>query len=223
MDRKRYIRLHVDMLLIALAFFVYAMLIRRISPDGLPHCILHDVLRLYCPFCGGTRTFLSLLRLDLVTAIRSNIAVLIAAIVAIVLDLRAFVLLCRKSEAPLLPRGAWRAPIFFFLAYALTRNTALLLGIDSLGELAPFWSPFPVWRALLFLLLGAGASVCFLIAVSLLHAPPLLRRVAAFLAPVLLLTLALVLYGIPWIALGYILIGMAAILYCIRRKRTLQK
>ena len=223
MGFRRYARIHVDMLLVALAFFVYTKLIRHISPDGLPHCILHDVLRLYCPFCGGTRTFLSLLSFDLVTALSSNIAVLIATLVALVIDVRALVLVCRKSETSLLPRGVWRAPVFFFLAYALARNTALLLGVDSLGELAPVWSPFPVWRALFFLLLGTGTSVCFLASVSLLRATPRVRLICAFLAPTLLVTLSLVLYSIPWIALGYILVVLAAVVYVAHRKRTSQK
>ncbi len=163
--RKNYVWLHVALLLGAAAFAVYAILMKVLLPDGSPHCLLHELLHLYCPFCGGTRAFLSLLRLDFHAALRFNAAVVLAALFALTLDVRALVILCRNSEKPLLPRGWWRVAIGYFWIYGLLLNTAMLFGLDPIGDLAPYWQELAAWRAACFLPLAVLVTLTGLRAV----------------------------------------------------------
>ena len=43
-------------------------------PEGIdiPYCLCHDILRLYCPFCGCTRAGVALMRLDIAESFKAN-------------------------------------------------------------------------------------------------------------------------------------------------------
>lgn len=219
---RRYVRFHVDMALLALGFFLYALLVRTISPDGLPHCILHDVLHLYCPFCGGTRTFLALLRFDLVTAACTNPAVLLAALVALVLDVRAAVRIANGREGALLPPWLWRVAVICFFVYALLLNTAMLYGWDLPGDLYGYWSALSPLRTALFFPLTLLLSLLFWGAIGVIPLRASLRAPCAIGTGALLVTVLLVLYAHAWLAFGYIpvLVCTVLLLFHRRKKRT---
>ncbi|MBI5802374.1 MAG: DUF2752 domain-containing protein [Verrucomicrobia bacterium] len=108
----------------SLALLLGLMLIARVALDfqlPVPPCPLREMTGVPCPFCGGTRTFAALARLDFAAALRLNPLVCVAACVASVLWLLALL----RTEKPLarlrsLPdRGAvWK----WLLATALAAN-----------------------------------------------------------------------------------------------------
>ena len=100
---------HLALLVAALAALLYAFFTAQFLPETFYHCPMHDLLHLYCPFCGGTRAVGALVRLRLGEAFLLAPVCLSLLPVAAALDARAFILLCRGSARPLLPRGWWWA------------------------------------------------------------------------------------------------------------------
>jgi hypothetical protein len=213
---KKYLMLHGVLLAIVAAFGLYALLMQRLFPNGYFHCVLHDLLHLYCPFCGGTRAFLALLRLDVLAALRLNCAILLAGVLLAVLDVRALILLCRKSDKPLLWPRLGRAAILYFGGYLLVINTLMLNGIDLAGDLAPYWQQngTALGRAL-FAPLFALVLLLFVLATDLL---PLLRAprhrvAAAWACGYLSLALFAVLYVKWWLFFLYLPLTAGLFLY----------
>ncbi len=114
----------------------------RISEGRIIHCVLHDILHLYCPFCGGTRVFLSLLRLDIPAAFVANPVIFLLVPLFLFFDLRALIRLIRREEKPFrLPRPLIPSLLAVLFGYAVMRNL-LLIGfqIDPLGDLLQYYS-----------------------------------------------------------------------------------
>lgn len=140
MRLKTYIRMHVLALAVTLAFGVYGYLTIYLLPSDSYHCFMHDVLRLYCPLCGGTRAFLAVLRFDFLSALRYNAAVFLAALSFLVVDARALYLILRgRTEQPF-PLVLLPVSICWFVGYTVLLNTLLFCGIDPIGDLLPYWS-----------------------------------------------------------------------------------
>ncbi|MBP5427783.1 MAG: DUF2752 domain-containing protein [Clostridia bacterium] len=141
MERKRY-RSFLFFHLTALALLAFWLgcffLFRRLRAAGLPvvTCPLHDLLHLYCPFCGGSRAVLSLIRLDFLTAIRVNPAVLVSLPVVLVFYVRALIAFFRGDVfAFRISRGWTVALLVLFVGFFLLRNILLVgFGIDSAGD-----------------------------------------------------------------------------------------
>ena len=164
----------------------------RMLPNGYFHCVLHDILHLYCPFCGGTRALFAALRFDLAAVLRLNAALPPAALCFAVLDVRALVLLCRHSEKPLFPRWLFPAAVAYFTLFFVLRVAMLLFGFDPAGDLLVFWQGFPLWRAVPAVASLTVAGVALWLS---LFGPR--RRAALFPLAVFLVTAAL------WIYLPY--------------------
>ena len=162
---KRYLFFHIDCLALAVGFTLYTLLMGRIFPGGHFHCVLHDLLHLYCPFCGGSRTFFALLRFRFAKALRSNPAVLLAGAAALIADIRALVMLIRRKEGDLLPRALLRAAVWYFALWTFLVNTLMLAGIDPLGDLSGYWH-LPAWRFWLFVPLAFLLAVLTAAALS---------------------------------------------------------
>ena len=144
---KRYLLAHLCAVAVLLLFYGYAWLMNRAFPNGYFHCVLHDILHLYCPFCGGTRALFAALRFDLAAVLRLNAALPPAALAFAVLDVRALVRLCRHREGPLFPQWLLPAAVAYFLFFFVLRVAMLLFGFDPAGDLLVFWQGFPAWRA----------------------------------------------------------------------------
>ncbi len=114
------------------------LLFSRLRAEGLfvVTCPLHDLLRIYCPLCGGSRAILSLLRFDLPTAFRSNPAVLLSLPVLLFYYVRALVVFARGGVFSFrLPRKWTVALISLFAAFFVLRNVLLLFfGVDPAGD-----------------------------------------------------------------------------------------
>lgn len=134
---------HLALIAAAGVSFLYAFLTARFLPPSFYHCPMHDLLRLYCPFCGGTRALRALAELRFAEAFLLSPVCLSLLPLAAAADIRAFVLLCRGSEKRLLPSGVW----FFFAAWLIAgtgvRNVLMLCGTEYTGELYAFWSHVP--------------------------------------------------------------------------------
>ena len=123
--------------LIVAGYFVFS----RLREGGYPvvTCPLHDLLHVYCPFCGGSRAILSLLRLDFPTAFRVNPAVLLALPVVLFYYARALVAFFRGDPFLFrIPRGWTFSLLALFGVFFLVRNVLLIaFGFDPAGDFIP--------------------------------------------------------------------------------------
>ena len=118
-------------------YFLFA----RLRAAGFPvvTCPLHDLFRIYCPFCGGSRAVLSLLRFDVLTAFRVNPAVVIALPVLLVFYIRALIAFFRGVVFSYrIGRGWTFALLALFVGFFLLRNVLLIgFGFDPAGDFLP--------------------------------------------------------------------------------------
>lgn len=127
--------------LVLAALFAGMLILRHLSQIldetmgfAIPTCLLHDALRLYCPFCGGTRAVSTLLTGNIVGALRANAAVVVTLPFLLHLDIRALVRIVRNKPVTPLSRPAIIALITVFAAFFVLRNVLLLFGIDPTGD-----------------------------------------------------------------------------------------
>ena len=199
MRLKRYIHYHVIFFVAVLAFAVYGFITTRLLPFPTFHCFMHDILHLYCPFCGGTRAFMALLYLDFSTTVLYNPAVVLAPLVFIFFDLRALILILRHREGALFPRFLFPLAVVWFSLYTVLRNALAFFGVDPIGDIAPYWQaritvPIAVLCTCLLLI-----SALFLL--GMLYLPQKLRHPSLWLLfPTVILLLAL-LYQNAWLLL----------------------
>ena len=127
---------------LAMAVLSFATrLINRCLPNGyyLPYCLCHDLLHLYCPFCGCTRAGIALLRLDFEESIAANPFVIIFCLAFVAYNCISLVRIWRGKEPLAIKRWAVCFGVLLVL-YMLVRNILMIFfGIDSLGELGVFW------------------------------------------------------------------------------------
>lgn len=101
---------------------------------AIPTCVLHDLFRLYCPFCGGTRAVSSLLTGNIIGALRANAAVVTDLPFLLYSDVKALVHIVRNKPVTSLSRSGILALALFFAAFFVLRNVLLLFGIDPTGD-----------------------------------------------------------------------------------------
>lgn len=167
---KRYWLFHVGLLTAALFFAAYGKLAVWLFPDqDFYHCFVHDVLRLYCPFCGFTRASQALLHFRIAEAFRLNAAVLIALAVYAAVDIRALVLLRRGEDRRLTPFWLLPGSLLWFGAYTVLLNGLLLFGVDVVGDQLIHWQGFEQWRAAVATVLLAGGVALFLFVMHRLY------------------------------------------------------
>ena len=125
----------------AFLFFQMYRFVTRYIPLYFSSCAVHDFLHLYCPLCGGTRAVSALLHGNLPEALRYQPVVVIFVGIALVYYIMAWVHLFRKK--PLMTRVPATLSIGFtvlLFGYCVVRNLLLVFfGIDSIGDLLPFW------------------------------------------------------------------------------------
>lgn len=138
---RAYLLFHLALALTGLLCFLYAFVTARFFPPSFYHCPMHDLLHLYCPFCGGTRALRALAQLRFAEAFCLSPVCLSFVPVAAVLDIRALILLCRGSHKPLLPRGACLFLAVWLIGGTGLRNVLMLFGVEYTGELYAFWEP----------------------------------------------------------------------------------
>lgn len=110
-------------------------------------CLMHRFF-IYCPLCGGTRAVAALIRLDLGAAWNYNALVVILAVIALGLDVWAWVRYFQKKEPLIiLPKWSWIAFCTVLVAYFILRNALMIFfGIDPTGDLVYFWDAIRALR-----------------------------------------------------------------------------
>ena len=136
---KRLIIFNVCLLGGATAFALLAHYLRGFEP--VTYCIFYDAAHLYCLLCGGTRAFFSILRLDILSAIKENLFLVYMVVVVMVYDIKATVnLFLGRKNALRVPKWLIIATCALCLAFFLGRNLFLVVfGFDPLGDLAEYW------------------------------------------------------------------------------------
>lgn len=142
MDRRRFLRTQALIFgtagLWALCLFVLPSPIMKI----LGGCLLHDLLFLYCPFCGGTRAVGALLRADLLAALRYNALAVVGILAFLVLEGIAWVSFLRKKEPPVrIGKRFFIACVVVTVVFFIGRNLLMIVfGIDPVGDLGGIWN-----------------------------------------------------------------------------------
>ncbi len=85
---KRIIITNIVVLFLVAGFVLVTYLIRDKTGFG---CAFHELTGLYCPGCGGTRAVYSMLKLNIIDAVRYNISVPFAIFVYIYYNIRGFI------------------------------------------------------------------------------------------------------------------------------------
>ena len=139
-NRIRYLLFHLA-LIAAAGILLLLYFANRISDEKIVYCVMHDILHLYCPFCGGTRVLLSLVRLDFRAAFLANPVLLILALLFLFFDLLMLFRLLRRDENPFrLPDKIIPIALAALFLYAIARNILLItLQVDPLGDLLPYY------------------------------------------------------------------------------------
>ncbi len=141
-EKKSFIITHLAMLFcvvlfLCLDFFSFF--------DRFSFCFFGKFFHLYCPVCGCTRAMWSLLRLDILGALRANPTTLYLCLTALYYDFfwfwRVFI---QKDNSKILK--ASKIPSRFIpvvvLLFCLLRNIVLVFwGVDPLGDMVAFWHP----------------------------------------------------------------------------------
>lgn len=92
-------------------------------------CMLRELTGYYCPGCGGTRAFFSLLRGDILKSLYYNPIVVYAAVVMLCLLVRVirFKIVEEDTNRALLPAWVFYMALIIVVANFLIKNLAILL------------------------------------------------------------------------------------------------
>lgn len=147
--RRRWLMLalaHIVLIVLIIGAFAWRALVDRIPPraDGtrLSGCILHDLVHLYCPLCGGTRAMVALCQGRPVTSLLFNPVTAYLAVGFIVFDITAIIRTVRRSPLPPVRIPQWYVigAIALAVLVFIVRNTLMIgYGIDNLDGLALYW------------------------------------------------------------------------------------
>ena len=136
--RKSFWVFHLTALVLCVLWIGLFFLFSRLRAAELPvvTCPLHDIFKIYCPLCGGSRAILSLLRFDFATAFRVNPAVLLSLPVLLFYYVKSLTVFVRGGCFSFrVPRKWTVALLILFAAFFLLRNV-LLIGFhyDPAGD-----------------------------------------------------------------------------------------
>ena len=96
-------------------------------------CLPSQVLGFYCPFCGCTRSFYSLLRGDILSAFRYNPVFPFFLVYFIIKELQALRAIL-KNETGSFNLNGLKSFFIILLVYFVIRNALLIFGIDITGD-----------------------------------------------------------------------------------------
>ena len=96
---------------------------------------------IYCPLCGGTRALAALIRFDFAAAWNYNAFVVILAVIALGIDIWAWVRYAQKKEPLVIfPNWAWIVFCAVLVFYFILRNVLMIFfSVDPTGDLGYFW------------------------------------------------------------------------------------
>ncbi len=91
---KKFLIGNIIVTLATAGFLVYALL--TVGKEGF-ECVFHRTTGFLCPGCGGSRAVLSLIRLDIISALKYNIAVPFGIFVYLYYNIRGVIAAKRKN------------------------------------------------------------------------------------------------------------------------------
>ena len=94
-------------------------------------CVFHELTNFYCPGCGITRMFFSILKLDFYQAFRFNPFVFIVGILYLIYLIILLLFKTLKNKEIVLPRFTYYILVILTVLFCVLRNT------DFFGFLAP--------------------------------------------------------------------------------------
>jgi hypothetical protein len=147
-QQKRRVVTFAAVQLVALSLIVGAFILRYVidhapgNENGqLSSCIMHNLPHIYCPFCGGTRAMVALVRGRIWHSLCYNPLSAYLTAGFLYFDVVAAVRIKNNHPTPLsIPRWYWIVGIAIAVLVFLVRNVALIgYGIDNLGDLIGYW------------------------------------------------------------------------------------
>lgn len=104
-------------------------------------CLLHDVLHIYCPTCGGTRAVVALFRGQLLSSLAYHPLSLYLVVGFICFDVQTAIAIRKDSPHVLhIPNWYLWGMLIIAATVFIVRNYLLIVhGWDNLGDLLPFW------------------------------------------------------------------------------------
>ncbi|MGN0496949.1 MAG: DUF2752 domain-containing protein [Lachnospiraceae bacterium] len=124
------------------ALFVMGIYIILQQIDVIPTipCMMHDLLHIYCPGCGGTRAAFALLHGHIIKSICYNPILLIGLILIVYYECGVLLTIIKKNGKKYYIANAWPVYVYliFVFVYAIFRDVMLLgFQIDMLHDFLP--------------------------------------------------------------------------------------
>ncbi len=139
MLKKDYVFVNVLCIFIGIVTFLY-MVIQRVGIIPEIPCVLHDLLHIYCPGCGGTRALFALLQGKVLESLWCNPAILLGVLLVLHYEIGVAVTLFKKNGKRYYCKSLV-LPIMYLivvLLFAIVRNYVLIeYGFDMLQDFLP--------------------------------------------------------------------------------------
>lgn len=122
---------------VVVLFAFAGMILQRM--DIIPNmpCIVHDIFRIYCPGCGGTRAIFALLKGNVVESIYSNPAIVLGTTLVLYYEVGVLLTLIKRNGKRYYSTSIVPIVIFVIIVmvFAVVRNYLLIAcGIDMLQD-----------------------------------------------------------------------------------------
>lgn len=134
--KKDFIFVNILACVLVLGSFVYLILQKiDLLPDSV--CVMHDVLHLYCPGCGGTRATFAFLQGHLLESLYYNPAVLLGAMLILHYEVGVILTLVKKNGKRYYCSNVSLVVLYIvvILLFTIVRNCLLLAcGYDMLQD-----------------------------------------------------------------------------------------
>ena len=112
---------------------VFVFLDKRDFFDSFIICLPSQVFGFYCPFCGCTRSFYSLLFGDILSAFRYNPVFPFFFVYFILKELQALYAIIKNEPSRFNMRGL-KAFFILFVVFFAVRNALFIFGVDITGD-----------------------------------------------------------------------------------------
>lgn len=126
-------------LVMGIVFFIMFIYMVLQKVDVLPNstCLFHDMFRMYCPGCGGTRALFTLLQGKILHSLYCNPAVLLGLILVLYYEIGIAVTLKKRNGKRYYTKKLWPPVLYvvIVLVFCVVRNYLLLAhGFDMLND-----------------------------------------------------------------------------------------
>ena len=124
-----------------LYFILYKTFNFEVNLSLMP-CILHDIVHIYCPGCGGTRAFQALLDFNFIHSFLANPLVIFILIIFLYFYFGILITILKNNGKKYFKFGNWiiYGFVIIFIFTGIVRNVLMVSnGYDYLGDLYMYW------------------------------------------------------------------------------------